>query len=104
MKSEEKLGPGSFTKNMALKVNHGLSSLRQAIVNGFGDQQRVSRKEWRARNGIFDHENSLVPMNFFLANEGDDLVEDQLVRCAKTDQIADEFDYLALFTFRPSAV
>lgn len=98
------VGPGSFTKNFGWG-SQGFERLHNAIRQGFaGKLESVDRQLWRSRNGKLEDDLSLVALNFFLKNEGDRVVPDELVAVALREDHTTLFDGLAFFVLNLSAV
>lgn len=96
--------PGSFTKNFGWG-DAGFQKLKDAIRVGFaGGGERVGREMWRGRNAYLGSDLPLVALNFFLLNDGSDVVMDELVFAAIQDIRLDCFNALAFFAFNLSAV
>jgi hypothetical protein len=94
---EMKYTPGSFTKNFGNGLD--FQRLTQSIARGFGGSLKVtSRSHWRENAALPDRSRELIPLNFFLFNEQDDVLVDELVeRCIRGPyNIA--LERLALFT------
>lgn len=100
------LKPGSFSRNFAWGGGEGLRKLHSAIRLGFaGSAVAVSREEWRSRiAGLASPDQSIIPPNFFLLNDGRALVVDELVLQALNAEHSASFDLLSIFAFHLSDV
>lgn len=99
-----KYPPGSFSKNFAWHGT-GLRKLHRSIRAGFGGKlEPVSRARWRAGSRIDDAALELIPLNFFLFNEGNALLIDELAFQAISRAHTIRFDRLALFALHLSQV
>ena len=100
--------PGSFSKNFAWH-GAGLSKLHTVVRRGFsGHLNPVSRGAFRSACGIEDPNLQLIPINFFLFNNGPSktslLAVDELVFQAVEQPHSIVFDRLGLFALHLSQV
>jgi hypothetical protein len=88
--------PGSSTKNFGNGVDY--RKLTSAISSGFkGELKPTSRKNWRASAGVSDKARELIPLNFLLYNDKNDVLVDELVaRCIQAPY-GEALERLALF-------
>ncbi|HEY2706415.1 MAG TPA: hypothetical protein VGI95_00040 [Caulobacteraceae bacterium] len=90
--------PGSFTKNLGFG-DAGLALVYRAMSSGFEHELApISRKRWRLACNALDNDRQLVVLNFFLCNDGDNVVPDELVRLALQTPYSPTWDRTALFT------
>jgi hypothetical protein len=100
--------PGSYSKNFAWH-GAGLSKLHTVVRSGFsGHLNPVSRGAFRSACGIEDANLQLIPINFFLFNNGPSesslLAVDELVFQAVEQPHSIVFDRLGLFALHLSQV
>ncbi|MEM9015695.1 MAG: HNH endonuclease [Verrucomicrobiota bacterium] len=97
-------GPGSFTKNFGWG-SENFERLHHAIRQGFeGRLTTVQRQTWRERNADLGNDLPLVALNFFLKNEGNLVLPDELVAVAVREEHTTLLDGLAFFALNLSAV
>lgn len=95
--------PGSFTKNFGWNSN--FERLHHAIRQGFDSNSiATDRGIWRHRNSELGENLPLVALNFFLLNNRNLLIPDELVWMANSNPYSTRFDGLSFYALNLSAV
>lgn len=95
----EPSSPGSFTKNVHLG-NGGFYSFHNFIRRVFSKRpHNIKRHDWQTELADQPVPIRLVYPNFFLSNNGEILVRDELIQYALTKKYSLSFHCLALFAF-----